>query len=219
MAKVHNYSEILLSLEKKVMIYGYIRVSSDKQTVENQRFEINNFCKKEKLTINGWIEETISGTKSYNKRELGKLLKSVQKGDLIICAELSRLGRNLFMIMEILNICMTKECRVWTIKDNYRLGDDIQSKVLAFAFGLSAEIERNLISQRTKEALARKKAEGIVLGRPKGRKSAPEKYKLHGKKSLIEELLKAKISKRQIAQICKADRNTLDRYIKQFIET
>lgn len=218
MAKVHDYSENLLSLEKKVMIYGYIRVSSDKQTVENQRFEINNFCKKEKLIINGWIEETISGTKSYNKRELGKLLKSVQKGDLIICAELSRLGRNLFMIMEILNICMTKECRVWTIKDNYRLGDDIQSKVLAFAFGLSAEIERNLISQRTKEALARKKAEGIVLGRPKGRKSAPEKYKLHGKKSLIEELLKAKISKRQIAQICKADRNTLDRYIKQFIE-
>lgn len=217
-AKVHIFFEKLLSLEKKVMIYGYIRVSSDKQTVENQRFEINNFCTKQKLKIDGWIEETISGTKSYNKRELGKLLKSVQKGDLIICAELSRLGRNLFMIMEILNICMTKECRVWTIKDNYRLGDDIQSKVLAFAFGLSAEIERNLISQRTKEALARKKAEGIVLGRPKGRKSAPEKYKLHGKKCLIEELLKAKIPKRQIAQICKADRNTLDRYIKRFIE-
>ena len=219
MAKVHNYSENLLSLETKVMIYGYIRVSSDKQTVENQRFEINNFCKKEKLVINDWIEETISGTKNYTKRQLGNLLKKVHKDDIIICSELSRLGRNLFMIMEILNICMTKECRVWTIKDNYRLGDDIQSKVLAFAFGLSAEIERNLISQRTKEALARKKAEGIVLGRPKGRKSAPEKYKLHGKKSLIEELLKAKISKRQIAQICKADRNTLDRYIKQFIET
>ena len=219
MAKVHNYSENLLSLEKKGMIYGYIRVSSDKQTVENQRFEINNFCKKEKLVINDWIEETISGTKNYTKRQLGNLLKKVHKDDIIICSELSRLGRNLFMIMEILNICMTKECRVWTIKDNYRLGDDIQSKVLAFAFGLSAEIERNLISQRTKEALARKKAEGIVLGRPKGRKSAPEKYKLHGKKSLIEELLKAKISKRQIAQICKADRNTLDRYIKQFIET
>ena len=219
MAKVHIFSENLLSLEKKVMIYGYIRVSSDKQTVENQRFEINNFCKKEKLVINDWIEETISGTKNYTKRQLGNLLKKVHKDDIIICSELSRLGRNLFMIMEILNICMTKECRVWTIKDNYRLGDDIQSKVLAFAFGLSAEIERNLISQRTKEALARKKAEGIVLGRPKGRKSAPEKYKLHGKKSLIEELLKAKISKRQIAQICKADRNTLDRYIKQFIET
>ena len=217
-AKVHNLFENLLSLEKKVMIYGYIRVSSDKQTVENQRFEINNFCTKQNIVINDWIEETISGTKNYTKRQLGSLLKKVHKDDIIICSELSRLGRNLFMIMEILNICMTKECRVWTIKDNYRLGDDIQSKVLAFAFGLSAEIERNLISQRTKEALARKKAEGIVLGRPKGRKSAPEKYKLHGKKSLIEELLKAKISKRQIAQICKADRNTLDRYIKQFIE-
>ena len=201
------------------MIYGYIRVSSDKQTVENQRFEINNFCERNKLVIDGWIEETISGTKSksYNKRELGKLLKRVQKDDLIICAELSRLGRNLFMIMEILNICMTKECRVWTIKDNYRLGEDIQSKVLAFAFGLSAEIERNLISQRTKEALARKKAEGITLGRPKGRKSSPDKYKLHGKENLISELLKANVSKRKIAKICKVDRNTLDRFIKQFL--
>ena len=197
------------------MIYGYIRVSSDKQTVENQRFEINNFCERNKLVIDGWIEETISGTKSYNKRELGKLLKRVQKDDLIICAELSRLGRNLFMIMEILNICMTKECRVWTIKDNYRLGEDIQSKVLAF--GLSAEIERNLISQRTKEALARKKAEGITLGRPKGRKSSPEKYKLHGKENLINELLKVNVSKRKIAKICKVDRNTLDRFIKQFL--
>ena len=200
------------------MIYGYIRVSSDKQTVENQRFEINNFCKRESLVIDGWIEETISGTKSYSKRELGKLLNKVKKDDLIICAELSRLGRNLFMIMEILNICMTKECRVWTIKDNYRLGDDIQSKVLAFAFGLSAEIERNLISQRTKEALARKKAEGVTLGRPKGKKSSQEKYKLFGKEVLIRELLKNKISKRQIAKICKVDRNTLDRYIKTFID-
>lgn len=199
------------------MIYGYIRVSSDKQTVENQRFEINKFCKNERLNIDGWIEETISGTKSYDKRELGKLLKQVQKDDLIICAELSRLGRNLFMIMEILNICMSKECRVWTIKDNYRLGDDIQSKVLAFAFGLSAEIERNLISQRTKEALARKKADGVVLGRPKGKKSSPEKYKLHEKRTLIEELLKVGISQRKIAKICKVDRNTLSRFIKTFI--
>jgi len=197
------------------MIYGYIRVSSDKQTVENQKFEINNFCTKENLKIDGWIEETISGTKNYNKRELGRLLKMTIKDDLIICAELSRLGRNLFMIMEILNICMTKECRVWTIKDNYRLGDDIQSKVLAFAFGLSAEIERNLISQRTKEALARKKAEGVILGRPKGRKSSPEKHKLFGKDVLITELLKENISKRKIATICKVDRNTLARYLKR----
>lgn len=190
------------------MIYGYIRVSSDKQTVENQRFEINNFCAKESMTIDGWIEETISGTKNYSKRELGKLLNRVKKDDLIICAELSRLGRNLFMIMEILNICMTKECREWTI----------QSKVLAFAFGLSAEIERNLISQRTKEALARKKAEGVILGRPVGRKTAEDKYKLYPKRTLIVELLRAGVSQRKIAKICKVDRNTLGRYIHSFLK-
>lgn len=199
------------------MIYGYIRVSSDKQTVENQRFEINNFCSKNNFVIDGWIEETISGTKAYSKRELGKLLKRIQKDDLIICAELSRLGRNLFMIMEILNICMTKECKVWTIKDNYRLGDDIQSKVLAFAFGLSAEIERNLISQRTKEALARKKAEGVILGRPVGRKLDESKYKLYPKRNLIAELLQEGISRRKIAKICKVDRNTLCRFINTFL--
>ncbi|WFE84856.1 MULTISPECIES: master DNA invertase Mpi family serine-type recombinase [Parabacteroides] len=199
------------------MVYGYIRVSSDKQTVENQRFEINNFCKREQLSVDGWIEETISGTKAYNKRELGDLLKRVQKDDLIICAELSRLGRNLFMIMEILNVCMGKECRVWTIKDNYRLGEDIQSKVLAFAFGLSAEIERNLISQRTKEALARKKSEGLILGRPKGRRSDPDKYKLSEKKILIKELLAVGVSQRKIAKICQVDRNTLARFLKNVL--
>ncbi len=197
------------------MIYGYIRVSSDKQTVENQRFEINNFCQRQQLQIDGWIEETISGTKNYDKRELGRLLKKIQKDDLIICAELSRLGRSLFMIMEILSLCMKKECRVWTIKDNYRLGDDIQSKVLAFAFGLSAEIERNLISQRTKEALARKRSEGVILGRPKGRKTSPEKHKLHGKEYLISELLSNGMSQRKIAKFFKVDRNTLSRFIRQ----
>ena len=140
------------------MIYGYIRVSTDKQTVENQRYEIEKYCKERELVIYSWIEETISGTKKIDERKLGKLLSKVKKGDIIICAELSRLGRNMFMIMSILNYCMENEIKVWTIKDNYRLGDDLTSKVLAFAFGLSAEIERNLISQRTKEALARKKS-------------------------------------------------------------
>lgn len=194
------------------MNYGYIRVSSDKQTVENQRFEIENFARKNSISINGWIEETISGTKNYDKRELGKLLKKVKKDDLIICAELSRLGRNLFMIMEILNICMTKECKVWTIKDNYRLGEDIQSKVLAFAFGLSAEIERNLISQRTKEALARKRAEGIVLGRPQGRKSSH--VKLSGKEETIRVLRQQNVSKSEIARIFGVHRMTVDAFIK-----
>lgn len=197
------------------MVYGYIRVSSDKQTVENQRFVINRFCSDNGMAIDGWIEETISGTKSYNKRELGKLLKRVQKDDLIICAELSRLGRNLFMIMEILNICMTKECRVWTIKDNYRLGEDIQSKVLAFAFGLSAEIERNLISQRTKEALARKKAEGAKLGRAEG--SRNQTHKLDGCEKRIQIMIAKGYKKAKIAKSLRVHRCTLYRYLKQHV--
>ena len=195
------------------MIYGYIRVSSDKQTVENQRYEINNFCQKEHLNIDGWIEETISGTKNYNKRALGRLLKKVRKDDLIICAELSRLGRSLFMIMEILSLCMKKGCKVWTIKDNYRLGEDIQSKVLAFAFGLSAEIERNLISQRTKEALALRRAQGIHVGRKYGSKNAV--YKLTGKERIVKEMLVKGVSKAAIARKLHVDRTTLWRFLKQ----
>ena len=195
------------------MTYGYIRVSSDKQTVENQRFEINNFCKKQEIKIDGWIEETISGTKNYDKSKLGDLLNQVQKDDLIICAELSRLGRNLFMIMEILHICMNKECKVWTIKDNYRLGDDIQSKVLAFAFGLSAEIERNLISQRTKEALALRKAQGVHVGRRFGSKNSL--LKLSSNEEIIQELLALGIPKVLIAKKLNVDRTTLWRFLKQ----
>ncbi len=194
------------------MIYGYIRVSTDKQTIENQRFEINSFCLKQHLHIDGWIEETISGTKNYDKRKLGELLNIVQKDDLIICAELSRLGRNLFMIMEILHICMNKECKVWTIKDNYRLGDDIQSKVLAFAFGLSAEIERNLISQRTKEALAFRKAQGIHIGRKTG--SHNSKVKLSGYEEIIQELLILGFSKAEISRTLNVDRSTVWRFLK-----
>lgn len=193
------------------MNYGYIRVSSDRQTVENQRFEIMNFALSNGFSIDGWIEETISGTKGYDKRKLGALLNKARSGDLIVCAELSRLGRNLFMIMEILNICLSKGCKIWTIKDGYRLGEDIQSKVLAFAFGLSAEIERDLISRRTKEALARKRAEGVVLGRPKGSKSA--KVKLSGHEEAIRGLLEKNVSKCEIARIYSVNRTTVAMFI------
>ena len=195
------------------MIYGYIRVSSDKQTVENQRFEISNFCEKNSLTIDVWVEETISGMTRVENRKLGKLLKKIKKGDVLICSELSRLGRNLLMIMGVLNECMNRNIQVWTIKDNYRLGSDINSKVLAFAFGLSAEIERNLISQRTKEALARKKAEGVVLGRPKGSKSA--KTKLTGQEKKIKELLDKRVSYSAIGRILGVHRLTVSSFVKE----
>jgi DNA invertase Pin-like site-specific DNA recombinase len=195
------------------MIYGYIRVSTDKQTVENQRFEIKNFCEKKNIVVSKWVEEEISGTKEVDKRLLGYMLKKTEKGDILICSELSRLGRTLFMIMDVLNYCMKKEVQVWTIKDNYRLGDDITCKVLAFAFGLAAEIERDMISKRTKEALARKRMEGVVLGRPKGSKSKVKK--LDGRKSEIASYLEQKIPYTVIAKLLKVHRLTVASVAKE----
>jgi len=195
------------------MVYGYIRVSTDKQTVENQRYEINRFCEQNVMVVGRWVEETISGAKSVGDRELGRLLRAMKKGDTIICSELSRLGRNLLMIMAILNECMSRSIQVWTIKDNYRLGNDINCKVLAFAFGLSAEIERNLISQRTREALARKRAEGIILGRPRGSKSKIRK--LTGKESAIKDMLDKNVPKSAIARTFGVSRRTVQTYARE----
>lgn len=108
----------------------------------NKHLKINNFCEKEQIKIDKWITETINSTKNFEKRKLGRVLKKLKSSDILICSEISRLGRNLLQIMTILNLCLQKEAQVWTIKDNYRLGADIQSKVLAFAFGLAAEIEK-----------------------------------------------------------------------------
>lgn len=191
------------------MVYGYIRVSTDRQTVENQRFEIERFCRENNLQVDRWISETISGTKEVDKRRLGKLLKGVKKDDIIVCSEISRLGRSLFMVMSVLNRCMETGAKVWTIKDNYRLGDDITSKVLAFAFGLSAEIERRLISQRTKEALARKKSEGVQLGRPKG----PGKRILDGKEKQIKAMLAAGLTKVQVSKSYGVHISTLHEFL------
>lgn len=194
------------------MIYGYIRVSTDTQTVENQRFEIERYCERHKYKIDSYINETISGTKEYTKRRLGILLKHLTKGDILIASELSRLGRSLYMIMEILHLCMLKEVTVITIKDNFILKDDIESKVLAFAFGLSAEIERKLISQRTKEALTRIKNEGKKLGRPIGSKSKHHKLDNCGEK--IQKYMKNGRSKAWIARRLKVHVNTLNTYLK-----
>ena len=147
---------------------AYIRVSSEKQNCSNQHYEIENFCKLHNVNINKWVEEVISSRKELKQRKLGKLLDKLKSGDILITTEISRLGRNMLEIMGILQTCLNKGCQIITIKENYHLGADIQSKVLAFAFGLSAEIERQLISQRTKKSLERLKSEGKKLGRPYG---------------------------------------------------
>lgn len=194
------------------MNFGYIRVSTDKQTTKNQKFEIKNFSKAKNILIDEWIEEKISSTKKLDDRKFGQLLKRMKKGDTLIVSELSRMGRNLMQIMKILHDCMEKDIQVFTIKENYELGNNINSKVLAFAFGLSAEIERNLISQRTKEALARKKAEGVILGRPIGSKSTT--LKLTGKEDEIKKLLKNKISHSAIGRILGVHRLTVTSFAK-----
>ena len=194
------------------MISAYIRVSTDKQTVKNQKYDILKFADTKKIHIDEWVEETVSGSKKYQDRKLGTLLNKMNSEDVLIVSELSRLGRNLMEVMSILHDCMDRDIKVFTIKEGYELGNNINSKVLAFAFSLSAEIERNLISQRTKEALARKKSEGKKLGRPKG--SLSKKTKLSGKEDEIKNLLKKKISVSAIGRILNVNRLTVENFIK-----
>lgn len=196
------------------MIYGYIRVSTDKQDCENQKLGIEKKAEQLGVRIDKYIEDAgVSGTKEPDKRALGGCLRHLKSDDVIICSELSRLGRKLFMIMRILEHCMNVGAKVYTVKDNYELGDNIQSKVLAFAFSLSAEIERNLISERTKEALARLKAEGMKLGRKEGSKN--KHHKLDGKEEVIKRMLDKNVTKKIICKKLKVSYPTLRKYCKK----
>lgn len=151
--------------------YSYLRVSSLIQDEQNQRVGVDKKAKQLGLKIDKYYIDKISGVTDPNKRNLGKLLKKLQPGDVLIIAELSRLGRKLLMIMSVIGEILNKQVNLYSVKENFELHDDIQSKVIAFAFGISAEIERNLISQRTKEALAYRKMQGKALGRPVGSKT------------------------------------------------
>ena len=192
------------------MVYAYVRVSTDKQSTETQRFEIKKFSKTKKIHIDRWIDETISGMKGIQNRRLGKVLRQARKGDVLITSELSRLGRNLMQVMSFLHQCMEQDITVYTIKEGYELGNNLNSKILAFAFSLSAEIERNLISQRTKEALARKKAEGIQLGRPQGGRC---RRKLDGKEQIITQLLNERRTTLFLSKVLGVHRQTLRMFI------
>lgn len=207
------FNTLIISL----MIYGYVRVSTDKQSTENQRFEIEKYLKEKNLRIDAWVDETISGTKPISDRQLGTLVREViRQGDILITTELSRLGRNLLQVMSFLHLCMEKEILVFTVKEGYELGNNINSKILAFAFSLSAEIERNLISQRTREALARRKAQGDKLGRPKGER--PKLKKLSGKEQLIVTYIRKQKSKAFICRELGICQQTLRNFLKSHPE-
>lgn len=149
-------------------VYAYIRVSTVAQSCESQKYEIRQFCRREGIKVDCWVSESVSGTVPAEERLLGRTIRKMEQDDLLVCTEISRLGRNMLMIMGIMNKCAERGIRIRTIKDNFDLSDSINSKIIAFAFALASEIERNLISQRTREALAAKKAEGVQLGRPPG---------------------------------------------------
>lgn len=193
------------------MIYGYCRISTDHQELQNQIHELQIFADRQNLQIDKWVEEVISSRKPLNERKLGRLLKRLKKGDVLIASELSRLGRNLLEVMGILQQCLEKDCQIWTLKENYRLGADIQSKVLAFAFSLASEIERQLISDRTKNSLQRLKDEGKHLGRPFGFSY----QKLTEKHDKIVKLLEKGVSKAEIARMMGCTWKTLHKYIKK----
>ena len=196
-------------------VYAYVRVSSALQHEENQHYEIEQFAAKNDLIINEWVEETISSGKELKKRKFNSLFKRLKKDDILITTEISRLGRKTFEIMGILNDCLAKGCKVWTIKENYRLGDDLNSQILAFAFSISATIEKSLIAARTRETLARLKNAGVKLGRPIGSKN--KSYKLEGKEQEIKDLLEKGVSKTNICKMYGVHRSSLYHFIKHHL--
>lgn len=191
------------------MIYGYLRVSSDEQDINSQKQGVESFAADRGWKIESYItDEGVSGGKDPDKRNLGPLLKQLNEKDIIICSEISRLGRDLYMVMDILHFCMEHGCVIYTVKDKFVLGDDIQSKVLAFAFGLSAEIERQMIRQRTKEGLRLRMKMGVLVGRPPGRGS--DSYKLDAHKDDIILQYNWGVPLRRLARNFDVARSTLD---------
>lgn len=191
--------------------YAYIRVSTALQSYESQEYEIRKYCQGKNICIDRWVTESVSGTIAVEKRTLGRLIRRMGKGDMLICTELSRLGRNMLMVMSVLNLCSAKGIYLYSIKDNFELSDNINSKIIAFAFALAAEIERNLISQRTKEALAQKKLAGVKLGRPTG--SSRKKANVESMREKIRSLMDEGVPMYVIARHCGIHRNTLRKYL------
>ena len=195
------------------MVYCYLRVSTLLQDKQNQRQGIECFAESHGLAITHYIIDKTSGTVEPTERNLGRLLRTVRAGDTILISELSRLGRRLFMLFRILEKLMNKGVRVYSVKDGYVLDGSIQSTVMAFAFGLAAQVERDLISKRTKEALAYKKACGVRLGRPIGAKT--QHHKLDPYRDKIVLWQKKGWSRAKIARRCHCVDKTLRKYMAQ----
>ena len=197
------------------MVVAYLRVSTNKQHLENQQQEIKKFAAHRGLHIDKWYHDVVSGKVSSNDRKLGDLLESLHEGDCLIVTEVSRLSRTLIDIMNIINTCIQRKIVLHSTKEGYTFENNLNSKILGFAFGLVAEIERNLISIRTREALAVRKAEGKKLGRPQG--SCPQLNVLIQNKEKVIELMDNSVSYKKIAKKYKVSICTVNRCVKQHI--
>ena len=194
------------------MVVAYLRVSTEKQFLANQREELLRFAEKNGLQIDKWYTETVSGSVRSKDRKLSGVLNRMQRGDSLIVTEISRLSRTMLEIMTILNSCIKKEIVLYSTKEGYVFQNDMNSKVLGFAFGLMAEIERNLISMRTKEALARRRQEGVKLGRKKG--TCPAMMVLReNKRRLIKDAQRG-VSCSELARQMGVSRTTMHRFLK-----
>lgn len=192
---------------------AYLRVSTDKQSLDNQRLTILDYAHKQGITIDDFVRIQVSSRKSIKKRKIDELLEQLNAGDMLIVSELSRLGRSLGQVIQIVDELIRKENKFIAVKENIALNgkQDIQTKVMIAMFGLFAEIERDLISERTKQGLAAAKAKGKLLGRPKG---SLGKSKLDGKEKEIETLLLKTVSKSSIAKIMGISRTALYEFIE-----
>ena len=196
------------------MIIGYLRVSTGKQHPANQQDEIRRFAESKNWIIDTWVTEVVSGKKKEQDRKLGVVLRKMKRGDTLVVTEISRLSRTLTDVMSIMGKCLKKGINLYSTKEGYAFDDSINSKVLCFAFGLVAEIERNLISMRTKEALALRKAEGMVLGRKKGTYT---KFNIlvENRQAVIQMLYQGK----SITDVCKyysLSRDTFDKFRRRY---
>ncbi|HIT98107.1 MAG TPA: recombinase family protein [Candidatus Merdimorpha stercoravium] len=196
------------------MITGYLRVSTGKQHLANQQDEIRRFAQSRNWTVDNWVTEVVSGRKNERERKLGALLRRMKPGDTLIVTEVSRLSRTLTDVMAIMGKCLKKRINLFSTKEGYSFDNSINSKVLCFAFGLVAEIERNLISMRTREALALRKAEGKVLGRRKG---SYTKFNILTENQ--QQIIRMLNQDQSIADICRRfdlSRDTFDKFRRRY---
>ena len=204
------HGNVAVTKINRTMIAGYLRVSTGKQHLTNQKEEIQRYADSKKITVDFWVTEIVSGKKKEQERKLGALLRKMKPGDTIIVTEISRLSRTMTDIMSIMGKCLKKKIRLYTTKEGYSFDDTINSKVLCFAFGLVAEIERNLISMRTKEALAMRKANGVTLGRRKG--SYTKLNLLKENRETVIDMLEQDLTIRQICERFGLSRETFNKF-------